>query len=88
MLCTPMRIDVLIAGLDQERTRMLEQNMRDTLAQLPVRDVSTIALLPSDERGRWDLGVKRSSGWSVVWFDSAVDDLSVRVAASLRQSVA
>ena len=83
-----MRIDVLIAGVDSERSKLLEQNMRRTLASLPVRDVSTIALLPSDAHGRWDLGVKRTSGWSVVWFDSAVDDLSTRVADRLRQSVA
>ena len=83
-----MRIDVLIAGVDAVRSKTLEQDVRQTLAQLPVRDVSTIALLPSDARGRWDLGVKRSNGWSVVWFDAAVDDLSTQVALNLRQSVA
>jgi hypothetical protein len=79
---------VLIAGVDAVRSKMLEQDLRQTLAQLPVSDVSTIALLPSDARGRWDLGVKRSNVWSVVWFDAAVDDLSTEVASNLRQSVA
>ena len=83
-----MRIDVLIAGVDAVRSKMLEQDVRQALAELPVRDVSTIALLPSDARGRWDLGVKRSSGWSVVWFDAAVDELSTQVTVNLRQSVA
>lgn len=83
-----MRIDVLIAGVDAVRSKMLEQDVRQALAELPVRDVSTIALLPSDARGRWDLGVKRSSGWSVVWFDAPVEELSTQVAASLRQSFA
>ncbi len=83
-----MRIDVLIAGVDPTRSKILEQNMRQALAELSPKDVSTIALLPSDARGKWDLGVKRGSGWSVVWFDSAVDDLSTHVADSLRQSMA
>jgi hypothetical protein len=83
-----MRIDVLIAGVDPTRSKILEQNMRQALAELSPKDVSTIALLPSDARGKWDLGVKRSSGWSVVWFDSAVDDLSIRAADTLRQSIA
>ncbi len=83
-----MRVDVLIAGVDPIRSKILEQNMRQALAELSQKDVSTIALLPSDARGKWDLGVKRSSGWSVVWFDSAVDDLSIHVAHSLRQSIA
>jgi hypothetical protein len=83
-----MRIDVLIAGVDSERSKVLEQGMRQTLAALPARDVSTVALLPSDARGRWDLGVKRSNGWSVVWFEAAVDELPTRVADRLRQSVA
>jgi len=85
---TVMRTDVLIAGVDAVRSKLIEQDMRQALAQLLVRDVSTIALLPSDARGRWDLGVKRSNGWSVVWFDAAIDDLSTQVAANLRQSFA
>ncbi len=83
-----MRTDVLIAGVDAVRSKILEQDVRQALAELSVSDVSTIALLPSDARGKWDLGVKRSSGWSVVWFDAAVDELGARVADRLRQSVA
>ena len=83
-----MRIDVLIAGVDAVRSKILEQDVRQTLAELPVCDVSTIALLPSDARGRWDLGVKRSNGWSLVCFDAPVEDLAMQVAANLRQSVA
>ena len=82
-----MRTDVLIAGVDAVRSKILEQDVRQTLAQLSIDDVSTIALLPSDAHGRWDLGVRRKSGWSVVWFDAAVDELSIRVAANLRRSV-
>jgi hypothetical protein len=82
-----MRIDVLIAGLDAVRSKRLEDDVRQTLAQLSIKDVLTIALLPSDARGRWDLGVKRRSGWSVVWFDAAVEELSSHIAANLRQSV-
>ena len=85
---TPMRTDVLIAGVDAVRSKLLEQDVRQMLAELPVRDVSTIALLPSDARGRWDLGVKRSTGWSVVRFDAPIEELSALVAVNLRQSVA
>ncbi len=81
-----MRTDVLIAGLDAARSKMLEQDMRQALADLSVSDVSTIALLPSDARGRWDLGVKRGGDWSVIWFDSAIDDLATHVTTSLRES--
>lgn len=83
-----MRIDVLIAGVDPTRSKLLEQDVRQALAELSPKDVSTIALLPSDARGKWDLGVKRGNDWSVVWFDSAVDELSTRVADNLRQSIA
>ena len=82
-----MRIDVLIAGVDAVRSKTLEQDVRQALAELSVTDVSTIALLPSDARGRWDLGVKRGNDWSVVWFDSAIEELPRRVTASLRRSV-
>ena len=84
----PMRVDVLIGGLDPTRSKLLEQNVRQALAELPTTDVSTIALLPSDARGKWDLGVKRGNGWSVVWFHSAVEELSARITDNLRQSIA
>ncbi len=82
-----MRIDVLIAGVDPTRSKVLEQNVRQALAELSPKDVSTIALLPSDARGKWDLGVKRGNGWSVVWFDAAVEELSTRLTDNLRQSI-
>jgi hypothetical protein len=82
-----MRTDVLIAGVDSERSKSLEQDLRQALAETRANDVSTVALLPSDALGRWDLGIKRKSGWSVVWFDAKVDELSTHAAVNLRRSV-
>jgi hypothetical protein len=82
-----MRVDVLIAGVDRTQSKQLEQNVRQALAELAPKDVSTIALLPSDARGKWDLGVKKGNDWSVVWFDSEVEELSIRVTHNLRQSI-
>jgi hypothetical protein len=82
-----MRTDVLIAGVDAAQSKSLEQDLRQTLADLRANDISTVALLPSDAQGRWDLGVKRNGGWSVVWFDAKVDELASHARATLRRSV-
>ena len=80
-------MDILIGGLDAKRARALEADVRRAIIDLQVTDVVTIAVLPSDAANRWDVGVRRSAGWSVTWFDSAVEDLSAQVADRLRASV-
>jgi hypothetical protein len=81
-----MAFDVLIGGLDTERARALEAKVRRTVVDLRATDVVTVAVLPSDATNRWDVGVRRSAGWSVTWFDSGIDELAARVASALRDS--
>ena len=83
-----MAFDVLIGGLDTERARALEAKVRSTVIDLRATDVVTVAVLPSDATNRWDVGVRRSAGWSVTWFDAGVEELGARVATALRESFA
>lgn len=80
-------MDILIGGLDAKRARALEADVRRAVSSLDVTDVITIAVLPSDADNRWDVGVRRSDGWSVTWFDSAVENLSAEVATRVRASM-
>ena len=79
-----MAIEVLIGGLDTERTRALRIAVRQTIRDMRVRDVLRIAVLPSDADNRWDVGVRRRAGWSVTWFDSTLEELTNRVTHAVR----
>jgi hypothetical protein len=79
-----MTFDVLIGGLDREHARVLENRVRRMIVDLKARDVLRIAVLPSDAADRWDVGVRRASGWSVTWFDSPIEDLPAQVVSRLR----
>jgi hypothetical protein len=81
-----MAVDVFIGGLDAQQTKKLETTVRQTIGEIRARDVTVIAVLPSDARNRWDVGVRHTEGWSVAWFDSSVEELPSRVAHALRQS--
>jgi len=82
-----MGMDVLIGGLEEKRARTLEAEVRRTVSELQATDIVTIAVLPSDAENRWDVGVRRSDGWSLVRFDAADEDLSAQVAQNLRTSI-
>jgi len=80
-------MDVLIGGLDRTRADALEADVRRTIGALRVTDVQVVAVLPSDAKNRWDVGVRRPTGWSVSWFDAAVDDLALHVTNQLRACI-
>ncbi len=82
-----MPFDVLIGGLDTQRAKALEAKVRRTIVDLRAKDIVTVAVLPSDATNRWDLGVRRSTGWSVTCFDAGEEDLDARVANTLREKV-
>lgn len=80
-------MDILIGGLDEERTSALEAHVRRTVNTLGVVDVVTVAVLPSDAGDRWDIGVQRQGKWSVTTLDAAVENLSTEVTATLSESL-
>ena len=80
-------MDVFIGGLDPAFAKGLEADVRRTIVDLRIDDVQVVAVLPSDAKNRWDVGVRRATGWSVTWFDAAVEDLTAQVTDRLRASI-
>ena len=78
-------LEVVIEGLDPDRAKALEHDVRRTVVDRHARDVIRITVLPSAEASnQWDVGVRRATGWSVTWVDASPHDLAVHVVNRLR----
>jgi hypothetical protein len=78
-------VDVLVAGVAAPKSKSVERAVRRVLDDLQVNDASKAAVLPSDAPDRWDVGVKKSDGWTIVRIDAKVDDLPVRLENGVRE---
>ena len=78
-------IDFLIAGVHKAGSARVEQEVRRAVRDVEIADEWRFALLPSDQSGRWDLGLGGPGGWSITTFDATLEDLPQRAAAVVLQ---
>jgi hypothetical protein len=79
-------VTIAIEGVDDAGVVAAIQNaIRAVCREIPVDARCTVALAPSDMRGRWDLGLKSPAGRQLASFSGAADRLPELVAQHLRR---
>jgi hypothetical protein len=81
----PLIIDFLIAGLHKAGSARVEQEVRRAVCDVQTTDEWRFALLPSDQSGRWNVGVRGPDRWSITTFEATLEDLPRRAAAAVLQ---
>lgn len=84
-----MNIDLEIEGIaDQAIVDAIGKRVRAVERQFDRAEDWRLRLVPSDERGDWDLGIHTEAGWHLTSFTTRAESLPDLVERTLRERLA